>query len=131
MADDNLVRREGVIGASHLPTETGHLHAQALKGSTEQILGDLAAPRVSMPTPSRTSKPKSREAYAKLLPKILPKVEMMAADGASDEQLTLHLLCKGQMKNLLLQSKDLVHATRRIANRTCFADGYLKKLCLD
>ena len=131
LADACLIRQEGVIGALHMPTEEGHLHAQALKSSTERLLNDLATPKAVMPSTARGTKGKCRESFEKLLSRMLPRVEMMAADAAPDEQLSMQLLCEGRMRNLLVHSKDLAHATRRVANRTCFADGFLKKVCLD
>ena len=123
-----LAQREGAIGARHLPTEAGHLHARALKDSTEQILKDLAVPVHSMPYAPKTKKVVPREQYRKLLNVMLPKIEMVTADGASDEQLTLQLLLDGQLSNLLLTCRDLAHCARRIASRSSFADEYLKKV---
>ena len=129
-ANNDLVGYSGVIGACHLPSEVGHLHAQALKQATEKILEEMAVPTSRMPRRSQ-KRTALREGFKKFLPRLFGKIEMIAADGAADEQLTLQLLFGGRLRGLLFQYKDLAHAMRRVANRTTFADPYLKKVFLN
>ena len=128
-ANNDLVRCHGVIGACHLPSEVGHLHAQALKQATERILEEMAVPSYRMPARGQKHGA-AREGFKKLLPRLFGKIEMITADGAADEQLTLQLLFGGRLRSLLFNYRDLAHAMRRVANRTTFADSYLKKVFL-
>ena len=126
-ADAKLVRHAGFFGSAHLPSEEQHLHAAASKRATENVLSETAMPQHGMPF---SNKCKRRTAYTKLLPKMLGKIELLTADGASDEQLTLQLLFQGKLTGLLLTCKDVAHAMRRVASRTSFADPFLQKVCL-
>ena len=125
-ANKKLEHRGGFIGAFHLVQELDHVHALALRKATETILKELACPTTSMPM-VRTE----RVQYTKWLPRLLPKIESMVADGASDEQLALNLLFGGdKFPGLKVVSRDLAHCMRRVASRTSFADPYLKRVQL-
>ena len=125
-ATRKLDHRGGFIGAVHLAQELGHVHALALREATESILKELACPGSVMPFIR-----KEREQFTKWLPRLLPKVESMVADGASDEQLALNLLFGGnKFSNLKVISRDLAHSMRRVASRTSFADPFLKRVQL-
>ena len=114
-----------------MPSSELHLHACALKSATEKILMNFAMPPSCMPLTPRGGKHRSvREKYTKLLKIILPKIELVTADGASDEQLTMQLLFAGELSGLKMTCRDLAHCSRRIANRSCFADDYLQKVLL-
>ena len=70
-----------------------------------------------------------RTCYSKLMATILPKIEMLCADGASDEQLALDLMYK-VFPNLKLATRDLCHSVRRVASRTSVADPFCKRVLL-
>ena len=121
------MERNGYVGALHVPWELDHVHAPAIRKASEIIMKELAMPASNMPHSKHP-----REDYAKFLMKIYPKVEALAADGASDEQLALNMLFGGDhFPNLLAQSRDLPHSMRRVASRTSFADPYLRRMCFD
>ena len=125
-ANKKLEHRGGFIGAMHLAQELDHVHALALRAATESILKELACPDSVMPMIKT-----EREQFTKWLPRLLPRVESMVADGASDEQLALNLLFGGdKFTNLKVISRDLAHSMRRVASRTSFADPFLKRVQL-
>ena len=130
-ANDRLERRLGALGAARVPSSELHLHAAALKSATEKVLLQFAMPEDKMPSPGGKTRRVSvqREGYTKLLGNLIPKLEMLTADGAADEQLTLRMLGK-ELTGLKLTCKDLAHCSRRIANRSVFADDFLKKVLL-
>ena len=125
-SSENLEARSGFLGAINLPVELEHLHATAIRDATETVLKEFAAPSCPMPF-CRTARVK----FQKFLPRFLPKVEALTADGASDEQLALSMMFDGGgFPNLKVLSRDLAHSMRRVASRTSFADPYLKKVLL-
>ncbi|OLP94103.1 hypothetical protein AK812_SmicGene23913 [Symbiodinium microadriaticum] len=123
-ASDQLKDRSGFIGAYHLPQEIEHLHALAIRKATETLITELAEPAEKFPFSL-----KRRCGFTKFMPRFLPKVEAMTADGASDEQLALNLMFGGEkFSGLKIVSRDLAHCMRRVASRTTFADPYLKQV---
>ena len=120
-----LQARSGFIGARCLPTTEENLHALALKDATKKILSSFASPEDGMPFASC-----GRTKYTKLLDIIMPRVELLCADGASDEQLALDFMF-GIFPGLKVASRDLCHSVRRVASRTCIADPYCKKVFLE
>ena len=110
----------------HVVQELDHVHALALREATEGVLKELACPTTGLPMVKT-----ERTQYTKWLPRLLPKIESMVADGASDEQLALNWLFGGdKFPNLKVTSRDLAHCMRRVASRTSFADPYLKRVQL-
>lgn len=69
-------------------------------GSKEQTLLELGCPKESMPKVKA-----ERAQLTKVLPRMLPKIEAMVADGASDEQLALNFMFGG---NQLVQRQVVV-----------------------
>ena len=121
------MERNGYVGALHVPLELDHVHAPAIRRASEIIMKELAIPASNMPHSKHP-----REDYPKFLRQMYPKVEALAADGASDEQLALNMLFGGDLfPNVIAQSRDLPHSMRRVASRTSFADPYLKRVCFD
>ena len=125
-ASDQLNDRSGFLGAFHLPQEIEHLHALAIRKATETVITEFAEPGLKFPCSK-----KRRCDFKKFVPRFLPKVEAMTADGASDEQLALNLMFGGdKFSGLKIVTRDLAHCMRRVASRTTFADPYLKKVPL-
>ena len=89
-ANCKLEHRSGFLGASHVAKEQGHVHALALRAATEKLLLEVGCPAVRMPLTRN-----ERTQYTKALPRMLPKIEAMVADGASDEQLALNFMFGG------------------------------------
>ena len=96
------------------------------RDATETVLKEFASP--SCPVPFSKI---ARTKFTKFLPRFLPKVEALTADGASDEQLALSMMFDGGgFPNLKVITRDLAHSMRRVASRTSFADPYLRKVFL-
>ena len=123
-ATAGLEARSGFIGARHLPTTEENLHALALRDATVGILEDFASPKCAMPLSANV-----RTKYSKILQKLVPQIEMLCADGASDEQLALDLMYK-EFPSLKVATRDLCHSVRRVASRTTVADPYSKRVLL-
>ena len=119
-----LESRSGFIGARHLPTTEENLHALALRDATIAILQNFAVPNDMMPFSDSY-----RTGYSKFMARMLPKIEMLCADGASDEQLALDLMYK-VFPSLKLATRDLCHSVRRVASRTSVADPFCKRVLL-
>ena len=125
-ATEKLAVRHGFIGALRLPSEKEHLHALAVREAMEGVISEMACPAGTFPGSTR-----KRERFGKFIPRLLPKVEAMTADGASDEQLALSMMFGGdKFTSLKLAARDLPHSMRRVASRTSFADPYLKSVLL-
>lgn len=89
-ANCKLEHRSGFLGASHVAKEQSHVHALALRAATEKLLSEVGCPEGTMPL-TRVE----RTQLTKALPRMLPKIEAMVADGASDEQLALNFMFGG------------------------------------
>ena len=121
-----LQARSGFLGTINMPLELEHLHATAIRDATETVLKEFASP--SCPVPFSKI---ARTKFTKFLPRFLPKVAALTADGASDEQLALSMMFDGGgFPNLKVITRDLAHSMRRVASRTSFADPYLRKVFL-
>ena len=123
-ATAGLEARCGFIGARHLPTTEENVHALALRDATVAILEDFASPKYDMPLSEH-----KRTKYSKIMQKLVPQIEMLCADGASDEQLALDLMFK-VFPSLKIATRDLCHSVRRVASRTTVADPYSKRVPL-
>ena len=121
-----LEERHGYVGTLHVPAQLQHVHAPAIRKASEILLKELAVPGQQMPFSDQ-----GREEFPGFLAKLYPRVEALAADGASDEQLALTMLQASSFPSLKATSRDLPHSMRRVASRTSFADPYLKKTCFD
>ena len=124
-ATKKLEAQAGFVGTRHLPTTEQNVHALALRDATMSVLKELACPSSCMPF-SRVPRTK----YSKFLAVVLPKIELLCADGASDEQLALDFMFRS-FPNLKVATRDLCHSVRRIASRTSVADPYCKRVPLD
>ena len=120
-----LEARSGFLGAHHLPSSEHNVHALALRDSTMKVLWDMACPPYGMPLCNG-----SRTAYTKFLKVALPKIELLCADGASDEQLALDFMFR-IFPALKVATRDVCHSIRRVASRTSVADPYCKRVLLD
>ena len=125
-ATKQLEVRHGFVGAVFLPS-FNHLHAIAIRQATECVVNELACPSSKYPFTAI-----ERDEYTKSIPRLVPKIEAISADGAADEQLALQMMFGGQMfHSLKIVTRDLPHCMRRVASRTSFADPFLKLVPLD
>lgn len=102
----DLEVHSGLLGAASLGTSSG---ATALVDTVSKILDSFCGEDTA------------------LLQHIRHHIELLNADAASDEQLSLRLLCQRLLPNVLARTRDRTHAARRILSRPWQADVVISK----
>lgn len=124
----DLTTCSGFLGQCRLGDDNLGLKARGLYNGTILILQEFATSGLG--TPERSGQSGLGKIDQAIVDVLKNKVELIAADAASDETLAGKML-KSYFQNIKIRAWDKAHATKRVLKRTWAADEFMKQTAND